>query len=279
MSRKLSVVTVFLALLLCACTPDLPQYEPQSNTNNFSTAPSETEAGITTTYPTDIPTTEETYTETTTLTESISLHSPLYIEGLDVEDVIAYFNEVCLDAEFINSGDASLLQKWTEPIYYTVNGSPTVEDLNVLNDFTLWLNTINGFPGIYETNDHLKANLQIHFCSQQDMIALMGDNFTNMDGAVTFWYNNNAIYDEIICYRTDLNQTLRNSVILEEIYNGLGPIQDTSLRQDSIIYSGYSEPQQLSNVDELILKLLYNPLLRCGMNANECDTLIRQLYY
>ena len=36
-------------------------------------------------------------------------HSSLYIEGLSVEDVITYFNEVCLDAEFVNSGDPSRL--------------------------------------------------------------------------------------------------------------------------------------------------------------------------
>ena len=84
-------------------------------------------------------------------TETEALHSSLYIEGLDVEDVIAYFNEVCLDAEFINGGNASLLQKWTTPIYYILNGEPTDEDLEVLSNFTTWLNTIDGFPGIYET--------------------------------------------------------------------------------------------------------------------------------
>ena len=72
---------------------------------------------------------------------------------------------------------------------------------------------------------------------------------------------------------------LCDSVILEEIYNGLGPIQDTDLRPDSIIYSGFSEPQSLTDVDELILKLLYHPQLLPGMNADECETVIRQLYY
>lgn len=216
---------------------------------------------------------------TTVVTEPLPLHSPLYIEGLDVEEVIRYFKEVCLDAEITISGDPSVLQKWLDPIYYMLHGSPTDDDIATLNDFTAWLNTIAGFPGIYETKDALKANLQIHFCTQQDMLVLMGEGFTNMDGAVTFWYRQNVIYNAIICYRTDLNQTLRNSVILEEIYNGLGPIQDTQLRPDSIIYSEYSEPQRLTEVDELILKLLYHPQLQCGMNAAECEAVIRQLYY
>ena len=68
-------------------------------------------------------------------------------------------------------------------------------------------------------------------------------------------------------------------MILEEIYNGLGPIQDTQLRLDSIIYSGYSIPQSLTQVDELILRLLYHPQMQCGMNADACEEVIRQLYY
>ena len=96
---------------------------------------------------------------------------------------------------------------------------------------------------------------------------------------MTFWYEDNAIYDATICYRTDLDQYLRNSVILEEIYNGLGPVQDTDLRSDSIIYSAFSEPQSLTEIDELILKLLYHPDILCGMNAEECEAVIRELYY
>ena len=112
------------------------------------------------------------------------------------------------------------------------------------------------------------------------MINLLGDNFYNCDGGVTFWYDGyNQIYNATICYRTDLNQHLRNSVILEEIYNGLGPVQDTNLRPDSIIYAEFTQPQALTEVDELILKLLYHPDMKCGMNAAQCEAVIRQLYY
>jgi hypothetical protein len=68
-------------------------------------------------------------------------------------------------------------------------------------------------------------------------------------------------------------------VILEELYNGLGPIQDTSLREDSIIYAGYSEPQALTEIDWLILQLLYHPDLQFGMDTEACAEVIRQLYY
>ena len=260
-ARSLSAL-ILLAFFLVSCSRSAP--EPTTETQEDATVfvPAETESTPETQPPTTAP-----------------AHSSLYLEGLSVEDLIIYFNEVCLDAEIIHSGDPSHLQKWTVPIYYRLNGTPTEEDLAVLEKYTAWLNTIAGFPGIQEAQDPMAANLQLHFCTAEDMVLLMGDQFSGMDGAVTFWYQGDEIYDAIICCRTDLSQSLRNSVILEEIYNGLGPIQDTDLRPDSIIYGPYSEPQELSAVDEVILKLLYHPSMVCGMGAGECEAIIRELYY
>lgn len=225
---------------------------------------------------------EATIPQTEVPTETLPTepeHSDLYIPGVSAEDVILYFNEVCLDSEFVNGGDPSYIQKWTDPIYYTLYGEYTDEDLSTLSSFVNWLNAIEGFPGICEAQVPEDANLRIHFCSQTEMIDLMGDKFWGTDGAVTFWYMFDEIYDAVICYRTDLDQHLRNSVILEEIYNGLGPIQDTALRPDSIIYSEFSQPQWLSPVDELLLRLLYHPDIRPGMNTQQCEQVIRSIYY
>lgn len=253
MMRKLLIVLSLL--FLTGCAPAQPE-----ETTVPTTLPLETEAAPTETIPSATQPQEEKLT----------------LPGVSVEDVIAWFNEVCLDAEMVHSGDASLLQRWAEPIRYQIFGTPTAEDLAVLEGFVRWLNTIEGFPGMTETEEG--GNLRIHFVSEGEMGNIMGPGFSNMDGAVTFWYDWNEIYDAAICIRTDLSQTLRNSVILEEIYNGLGPIQDTALRPDSIIWADYSEPQSLTAVDELILKLLYHPDLHPGMDASQCETVIRELY-
>ena len=236
--------------------------------------PTETEAEETTAA---VATTEETVPKTEAPTEPT--HSEFYIPGLEVDDLIAYFNEVCLDAEFSTDGNPNVVQRWEVPIYYMLYGEYTPEDLEMLTGFTRWLNTMEGFPGIHETTDPVQANLQIHFCTEDMLLDIMGENFIGCDGGVTFWYDDNAIYNANICYRTDIHQYLRNSVILEEIYNGLGPVQDTWLREDSIIYAGFSQPQALTQVDELILRLLYHPMIQRGMDAAECEAVIRQLYY
>lgn len=215
--------------------------------------------------------------ETTATTQPV--HSAFYLPDVPVEDVIRYFNEVCLDAEIINGGDPTRLQKWMTPISYAIHGECTNKDMEVFTQFVDWLNQVDGFPGIYPAEDAQSANMNIHFCKEQEMLSIMGDNFYNMDGAVTFWYDDDAIFKAVICYRTDIFQRVRNSVILEEIYNGLGPIQDTDLREDSIIYSSYSTPQALTQMDAIILRLLYHPSMECGMNTQQCEEVIRSLYY
>ncbi len=208
-------------------------------------------------------------------------HSALYLPGVSVDDVILYFNEVCLQAEFVNSGDPSRLQKWEAPIRFICIGDCTETDRNALLGFVGWLNTVEGFPGMEETDEPEQANLRIHFCEgEEEYLLLMGDNFPGTDGGVTFWYDGmDVIYDAVIGYRMDVDQEIRRSVILEEIYNGLGPVADTDLREDSLIYSGFSAPQSLTEIDELIMKLLYHPEMQCGMDAEACEAVIRQLYY
>lgn len=288
LTHKLYLSILLIAFLITGCTP-----APSTITEPPETAPVITEAPTEATQPpTEAPTEPETEAPTEPPTEppteapteppadeTLAIHSELYIPDVPVEDVILYFNEVCLDAEFTHSGDPSRIQKWISPITYCLQGSPTPEDLETLNNFTAWLNSMDGFPGIYQSQELAEANLRIHFCSRDEMADLMGSGFYSMDGAVTFWYMDDVIYDAIICYRTDLDQYLRNSVILEEIYNGLGPVQDTALRSDSIIYSEFSEPQELTPMDELILRLLYHPDIQCGMDKAACEAVIRNLYY
>ena len=274
----------FLCMLLCAALllslwgcGRKPEILPEPSVTEAPTEPEITEPATTQPEETEPAPTEPEVTEPA---ETIPEHSPLYLENVPVEDVIRWFNEVSLDTEFSDGGDATLVQKWDEPIAFMVHGDYTEEDWATLTRFTQWLNTLEGFPGISETQDSDEANLNIHFTDAQGLVNIMGQDFVGLDGAVTFWYDGeNAIYQEVICIRTDLAQEVRNSVIMEEIYNGLGPVQDTILREDSLIWQGYSIPQELTAVDELILKLLYHPAIARGMNALDCEEVIRTLYY
>ena len=290
--RKILCICLAMFLLClsgCGTVPAEPTTEPITMPTTESTTAPTTEATTTpTTEATTTPTTEATTAPTTaptteattapTETQPVS-HSEYYISGLDVDTLIRYFNEVVLDAEFSDSGNASLVQKWDRRVIYYINGEPTDEDMRFLESTASWLNSIPGFPGMMRTENSEAANLQIYFTDAQGLVNLMGDRYSGCDGGVTFWYDYNRINRGIICYRADIDQYVRNSVIQEEIYNGMGPVQDTNLRTDSMIYSGYSTPQQMTAVDKLIMTLLYHPSIDYGMTKAECEKVIRQLYY
>lgn len=273
----LIVLSILLAAALLGCKQGPAETVPTETAVPETTRP-ETTAPETPPPETIAP--ETTAPETTAPEATEPEHSALYLTNVPVEDVIRWFNEVCLDSEYVHSGDPTRVQKWEVPILYMIHGETTPEDIAVLEDFAGWLNTVEGFPGIVQAQNPEEANLQIYFTDAQGLVNIMGPDFTNLDGAVTFWYDgSDAIYDEVICICTDLDQHLRSSVILEELYNGLGPVQDTILRPDSIIYQEFSETQSLSEMDRLILKLLYHPDIRCGMDAQVCEEVIRTLYY
>ena len=287
--RKISVLTavVFLLAALCGCDV-IGNFGPNTETP-LATSESETaarkettgESGESETYTQDMTTeTEETFGEETTAASpeaEASTQAPL-----PIDEVINYFCEVVLQTEYSDGvGDATLVQKWTDRICYRIYGEATEQDKRILTEFFQQLNEIEGFPGIVPAGENDLTDLALYFCDYENFNRNFGEflNYEMADGAVQYWYytDTNVIYDARIGYRTDIDQYTRNSVLLEEVFNGLG-ITDTVLREDSIAYQGFSQPQELSEIDWLIIKLLYHPKIEAGMNREECVKVIREIY-
>jgi hypothetical protein len=149
-----------------------------------------------------------------------------------------------------------------------------------------------GFKGIPFTYRNFSA---VSGTQLQSMVALSASTLTTIRelaklrikitdedayAATEFWYYNatNEIHTARIGYRTDIDQSERISILIEEIVNMLG-ISDTELREDSIVYQYSNENTTLSDEDWVILKLLYDPRIKCGFNAQECSEIFGKLYY
>ena len=249
---------VALALLLCACMhtePTLPSQETQIPTENGTIA-----------------------TEMTS-----PAHSALFLPQYSTEQIITYFEEIALDMEYSDgTGNTSLIQKWNGPMHYRITGDPTDTDLAILEDFFAQLNAIPGFPGIHPAENGALSNLNIGFMNPTDFKLAFSGFLQGEDayGATQFWYYTatNEIHTANIGYRTDTDQVTRSSILLEEIVNTLG-LSDTKLREDSIVYQYSDANTALSDVDWLILKLLYDPAIQCGMDTAACKAIIEELYY
>ena len=223
---------------------------------------------------------QETVEETTLLPQTE--HSVLYMPEYTTQQIWTYFEEVVLNMEYTDGeGDATVVQKWERSINYRIEGVPEHRDAQLLNEFCKQLNTVEGFPGIRAATA-LEQNVTILFLHDAEFDTQFAHvlNGETADGAVQFWYYNatNDIYSGRIGYRKDADQKTRESVIPEEIVNLLG-ISDTALRADSITYQYGSDVTELSAVDWAIIKLLYNPAIKCGMTAAQCEPIIRELYY
>lgn len=253
------LLALLLALLLCGCAAD--------------PAP--------TTLPPETTVPETTVPETTVPPTTVPLHSDYYLEDFTLDEVLLYFNEVVLQVEYTQGGDPTLVQKWLQPITYRIFGEPTEEDLRVLEDFFVQLNQVPGFPGIREAGAEEYSNLSLNFLNHEDFYGQFSQILNGEDawGGYQFWYSDsNDIYDAQIGYRTDIDQLSRNSILLEEIVNALG-ISDTLMRSDSIVYQHSNDNLELSEVDWLLLKLLYHPDIQCGMDEEACRTVIETLYH
>ena len=211
----------------------------------------------------------------------LTTSSHYYLDGVSVDDVITYFGEVCLDSEYSVGATSTpnLIHKWEEPVYYCVYGTPTQKDLIAIEELALQLNSIDGFPGFYPGTAE-NCNTAMYFCSSGELINRLGSNFNSHHyGGFVYRYSNHAIYDGVICCRNDIPQDERISVIKEEIYGVLGPAQDTVLRQDSILYQYSNSNLELSDMDLLILELLYHPDIKVGMNYEQCAQVIKTIYH
>jgi len=286
MYRKL-LTALLCMLLLCACTSEkihIPRPTGGTLPTQVATEPATTptteylpETTVGATEPLE-PTVSTVPTEPTK-----PAHSELYLPDCTQEQMITYFEEVVLHAEYsTGSGDTSLVQKWLLPICYQIEGNPTEEDVAILKELFAQLNELPDFPVFYEAEQPWMADLTIYFLEPEPFREMFSPmlNGDEANGAVQFWYYTatNEIHSANVGYRTDLDQRTRSSILLEEIVNMLG-LSDTVLRKDSIVYQYSDNNMELSDIDWVILKMLYDPRIQCGMDFEDCKAVIQELYY
>ena len=211
-------------------------------------------------------------------------HSVFYNPDYTADEVFAYFKEVVLSSEYTeNVENSGLVQKWILPIYYIIEGDHSDEDKRIITDFINELNQIDGFPGMYPVENGKRPNFVMNFMSSGELMQKMGSavNFEWSDGISQFWFllRVNVICRAQIGYDKSMSNAVRPAVLLEEIVNAIGVSNDTETRKDSVVYSEYTETDHLSEMDWLILRILYSDQIKCGMNEDECYAAIKSIYY
>ncbi|MBQ6268210.1 MAG: DUF2927 domain-containing protein [Clostridia bacterium] len=209
-------------------------------------------------------------------------HSALYLPGYSADDIIRYFDEVVLSAEYPSDEDPGCVMRWESEIRYCLHGSFTQEDADWLAHVFEQLNKLDGFPGARRVMIPELANMDMYFCDRDEFHDRMYDSVPddNADGATTYYYNGaNHITDATICYWEDMSDSVRKSVLTEEVINSIGFSNDSTEREDSVVYQYGSWTNEPDDVDWVLLRLIYAQEMRAGMRRAEAERVIRKLYY
>ena len=202
--------------------------------------------------------------------------------GYTVKEVLSYFMEVALAAEYSRGNENNFIKKWLVPVSVRVTGTYDEDDLLLMRELFAQLNAVEGFPGISECPEDETPNCLIRFMPPGDYVYYSAQATGEIEtaGYSLIYYTNGAITRAEIGIRDDLTRSNRNHVILEEIVQSLGIQNDSYSYPDSLFYQGYNEPQRPSDLDWLLVRLMYREEILPAMSAEDvrsvAPTLLRE---
>lgn len=180
---------------------------------------------------------------------------------------LAYFEQVAFGAE--DGQVDGRIRKWRRDIRFTVLGSPSAADLEVID-------------GVIAELDELVAPLHVSRVTEQPnaLILFLGkpNRFVpdpaavrDTDGKVSVF---TAADGEILAATVfipahRLEGRRRAHVIREEMTQGLGLLKDSWWFPDSIFYEGVYAATELAAIDRSLIRLLYRPEILPGMSSAE----------
>jgi hypothetical protein len=248
--------------------------EPRTTTVKPTAKPTRkpTAAATSTTIATSTEATTEVTTTAPTEATTLATSPPLPVE-LAVSDVLDYFEEIALKREYGSGEFDGVVCRWQEPVYIQINGEYTVDDYNFLIAHVNYLNSLDGLPELSVVADG--GNFQVHF-SRLDQLADVVPGYVEGNwGFISIdWDSQGQVYYANMGIATDVtSQVQRNHLILEEMTQGLGMLNDSTLYPDSIFQADWTETQSISALDEWIIRLLYSPAIEAGMKEGVRDLL------
>ncbi len=208
---------------------------------------------------------------------------------------IAFFNEY--DGNFLGRGGASPLRRWAEPVRMEVIFGPSVPpsqqriDTANIRAYAARLARVTGHPVstsgtpnfmvvIASEDDRAEALARaaarvagISPASLSAMADLRRDTYCAV-AAYAAGPQANTYTAAVAMIRSENPDLLRLSCIHEELAQGLGLANDSPAARPSI-FNDDDEFALLTDHDELLLKLLYDPRLSIGMSAAEAAPITR----
>ena len=217
------------------------------------------------------------------------------LTDLYTADEIAYFKEIAfgVDPDIVKIGlNVELvrkmvenkiasgkegIQKWDDgEIGYYVAGNPTIGDLAEVESVISKLDSlipVLHFRRVELSDARTDASLLIVFRGKDDELGrgMVASDWMNVGGLGYFGANNFVIEVALVMINSDQPEEYRRGVIVEEITQVMGLPNDSWWYPDSRFYQGVSARYGLADIDEALIRLLYDPRIKPGMTIEDLD--------
>ncbi|MHC1786829.1 MAG: DUF2927 domain-containing protein [Christensenellales bacterium] len=174
-----------------------------------------------------------------------------------------------LDSAFGSEyGQDHALVRWQKPIRLSLAGGFSPEDEAFAVDFLAQLNArVPGFPGVSRVEAAGKPHIQGTYAPLDELADYVEGYAEGNWGYFSYWYDDYRMTKAQIGIASDVtNQVQRNHLLMEELLGALGLGTDIYTYSDSVLYEPWTEVQQPSDLDWLMLGYLYDPRLTPGMS-------------
>lgn len=185
---------------------------------------------------------------------------------------LEYFFETALGVEFGNS--QPVLHKWKDNIRIRVNGTPTVADLEALNQVVSELNSLIGSISLSVVDSN--PNIELYFAPPDKFSEILPSYVPgNMGFFWLWWYSDGTIYKSTILIASEgITQQERSHLIREELTQNIGIMKDSNRYSDSIFFQDWTDTTQYSPIDRAVISLLYDSRLKPGMNKDKLKEIL-----
>lgn len=206
------------------------------------------------------------------------------------KELINYFKEIALKSEYDDNPEKVI--KWNEPMMlFIVKEAEFKSQISVIEKTIDKINQLatDGFR-IAITNNILESNSVLYMCNKERVAELdpyfyrilnEGIDYKISGLAYSEFNNTTFIIDKsLIFINSEESIDIQEATILEEITQSIGLAFDSEKYSNSVFYKNKAGLDTLikeySVIDEDIVRLLYHPKMKPGIDSTQVEQLIKK---
>jgi len=192
--------------------------------------------------------------------------------SLTAEEIIEDFRKVVLGAEASSlPRNSAIVRKFAGPVRFYLHNRSSLDRQAEAERFILALPTIIRGLDVQIVEDRDRANFHLYIADRQDYRGLVEAEIykRKLDRApgrcfVAAVAKSGRIQRSTAIIISDEGESVFKRCLIEEVLQGLGPLNDASSAEDSL-FNDRSTIDRLTEHDRLLLNILYDPRLKPGM--------------